>query len=247
MRRYYAYAACRPGEVSSEAKPCEPAPESTGTVYVLPAGVAASSCLTVGCTGYEYASNGISLSGLDTSVEDGNVFTIRYVALDPVTLGLASADRTVTIDKPCPDDEEYCDGYCYQVTCEVAAQLAPPPPLPGVLELVGPAMLFLQYGHTWISSDGSLGSLLPCAGAASTGCGVLAVDATTREPLESADITVEETTPPEQLERCEASLVGDVSSGVRCVPALYRYTYTLWSDDGEAVDSLTRQVRRAGS
>lgn len=81
--------------------------------------------MSSGCSGYVFASIGLSTCGINTRAKVGDVFRVNFTVLDNnVPPASAWVERVITIGSPCSDAENLCDdGTCSSVACDQRAML----------------------------------------------------------------------------------------------------------------------------
>lgn len=239
------YSACDADQVPAQSALCEPGASATDvtggdlTSKVLACPPAA--CLPAGCPGHEFVRKGLQ-GCVNTSAKVGAVFSVEFVVFSDVEPSLyTSATRTIQIAPPCDVGKSFCDGVCYDVTCDEVNALAaavplppaeppapPPLPLPLVTLLVPEPGFRIGFGHSVpVGLTRICSSPLPGAAASAVpawpSCVGFARDAETGQDLSANTSVVQVGVTP---------MPCPLATFTQCAPGAYTYALSARSPAG---------------
>ncbi|KAK3269638.1 hypothetical protein CYMTET_21928 [Cymbomonas tetramitiformis] len=148
--RFSQYSLCREGVAPTESALCDPGVEAEdpedGNLAHKVLACPPADCLDTGCPGHELAVKGLA-GCLDTGAEVGSFFKIAFHVYDSDVPPNAAAvvTRTITIEPPCTEDENYCveDGRCSAVACDHRAEVETATTALVDADTVAPVLVFL--------------------------------------------------------------------------------------------------------
>ncbi|KAG2452521.1 hypothetical protein HYH02_002759 [Chlamydomonas schloesseri] len=251
------YMVCAADQVPTPDRPCEPLGTALdvedGNITAMITLCPPDDCAGTQCRDHRADRKQPSECGIDTvNATVGSSFRMKLVVFDSKGAN-ATAERLVTVVKPCEVLESYCRitragmpvYVCSNVTCETLEPLndeitrsggglsAVPPRLfllPGLLTnnltlAERDQSLFLTYGTA------APVSLAPCVSFADTGCAAVANDTTDGDLTRDITVTVAARCPSGVT--CVACSVAALTTGT-CLPGRYLVRYRVKDTDGNS-------------